>query len=81
MTSIAGARRFTFEVLGEARHAGGTPYECRHDALVGASEAVLEIERICRMGNQIGTVGQLATYPPGGQRHPRSGAVQPGPAR
>ena len=40
VTSIAGARRFAVQIDGEARHAGGTPYERRHDALLGASEVV-----------------------------------------
>ncbi len=37
VTSIASARRFTVEAVGEARHAGGTPYERRHDALLAAA--------------------------------------------
>ncbi len=49
---------------GEARHAGGTPYERRRDALLGASEAALAIERICRAEHHvIGTVGQLEAFP------------------
>lgn len=64
VSSIASARRFQFTVEGEARHAGGTPYDMRHDALLGASEAALEIERICRGEHHIiGTVGQFETFP------------------
>lgn len=60
---IAGARRMEITVTGEARHAGGTPYERRHDALVGASQAVLDIERIGKHRGVIATVGQIAVEP------------------
>lgn len=63
VTSIAGARRFRISVIGEARHAGGTPYERRKDALIGASQAVLDIERIARDQEAIATVGQLEVHP------------------
>lgn len=63
VTSIAGARRFQITIHGEARHAGGTPYARRQDALVGASQAVVEIERIGKDHNAIATVGQMAAYP------------------
>ncbi|TDN90968.1 allantoate amidohydrolase [Microbacterium sp. BK668] len=64
VSSIASARRFQLLVEGEARHAGGTPYDMRRDALLGASEAALAIERICRAEHHIvGTVGQLEAFP------------------
>ncbi|MCR2816270.1 allantoate amidohydrolase [Microbacterium jiangjiandongii] len=64
VSSIAGARRFQLLVEGEARHAGGTPYDMRRDALLGASEAALAIEAICRAEQHIiGTVGQLEVFP------------------
>jgi allantoate deiminase len=64
VSSIASARRFQLTVEGEARHAGGTPYDRRRDALLGASEAALAVERICRAEHHIiGTVGQLEAYP------------------
>ncbi|GAA1920560.1 allantoate amidohydrolase [Microbacterium aoyamense] len=64
VSSIASARRFQLIVEGEARHAGGTPYDRRRDALLGASEAALAVERICRAEHHIiGTVGQLEAYP------------------
>lgn len=65
VTSIAGARRFRLSVLGEARHAGGTPYERRRDALVGAAEAVSAIERLGRDGGGIATVGRIEVWPGG----------------
>ncbi|WP_418277466.1 allantoate amidohydrolase [Isoptericola jiangsuensis] len=64
VSSIASARRFQLVVTGEARHAGGTPYDRRRDALLGASEAALAVERICRAEHHvIGTVGRLEAYP------------------
>lgn len=65
VTSIAGARRVTLTILGEARHAGGTPYDRRRDALIGASRAVLDIEQIAREHGAIATVGRLQAYPGG----------------
>lgn len=65
VSSIAGARRMRLTVLGEARHAGGTPYSRRRDALAGASEIVLAIERAGRESGCIATVGQLAVEPGG----------------
>lgn len=64
VSSIASARRFQLTVEGESRHAGGTPYDMRRDALLGASEAALAVERICRDEHHIiGTVGQLEAFP------------------
>lgn len=65
VTTIAGARRFNLIITGEARHAGGTPYERRKDALVGASEAITLIERLARAGECIATVGQIKVAPGG----------------
>jgi allantoate deiminase len=65
VTSIAGARRFTGRVVGQARHAGGTPYPRRRDALVGASEVVLAVERLAVELQGIATVGRLQAYPGG----------------
>jgi allantoate deiminase len=63
VTTIAGARRFRLSVLGEARHAGGTPYPRRKDALVGASEAIVAIERRARASQCIATVGRIEVQP------------------
>ena len=65
VSSIAGARRMRLTVHGEARHAGGTPYPRRRDALVGASELILAIERAGRESGCITTVGQIAVQPDG----------------
>ncbi|WP_127783723.1 allantoate amidohydrolase [Rhodococcus sp. X156] len=63
VTTIAGARRFTVTVLGQARHAGGTPYPRRRDALAGASEVITTIERIARASECIATVGRVEVQP------------------
>ena len=88
VSSIAAARRFQVVVEGEARHAGGTPYDMRHDALLGASEAALAVERICRGEHHvIGTVGRLETFPgavnvvPGEARFTLDLRGESGPAR
>jgi allantoate deiminase len=65
VTSIAGARRFALTMTGRAGHAGGTPYDRRRDALVGASELVVEIERLSIERHVIGTVGKLEAFPGG----------------
>ena len=63
VTTIAGARRFRLAVVGEARHAGGTPYSRRHDALTGASEAILAVERLGRASEGVATVGRIEVTP------------------
>jgi allantoate deiminase len=63
VTAIAGARRFHLTIHGEARHAGGTPYERRRDALVGASEAIMVVERLARASSCIATVGRIEVHP------------------
>ncbi|MFV0375310.1 allantoate amidohydrolase [Microbacterium sp.] len=64
VSSIASARRFQLTVEGEARHAGGTPYDMRRDALLGASEAALAVERVCAAEHHIiGTVGRFEAFP------------------
>ena len=63
VTTIAGARRFRLSVTGEARHAGGTPYERRRDALLGASEMVVAVERLAREAGTIATVGRIEVQP------------------
>lgn len=52
-------------VEGESNQVGPTPMEGRHDALVAASEMILEVNRIpSRMGgNLVATVGRIQNYP------------------
>lgn len=65
VTLIAGARRFRLTVHGEARHAGGTPYPRRRDALVGASEAIVLVEQLARAAGGLATVGRIEVQPGG----------------
>ncbi|MDJ0335831.1 allantoate amidohydrolase [Salinibacterium sp. G-O1] len=65
VTSIAAARRLELRMVGKAGHAGGTPFERRQDALVGASELVVEVERLSRERGVVGTVGKLEVHPGG----------------
>lgn len=65
VSSIAGARRFELTVTGRAGHAGGTPYGRRRDALVGAAEVVVEIERLAKETATIATVGRIEVQPGG----------------
>jgi len=65
VSSIAGARRFELTLTGVAGHAGGVPFHLRHDALAGASEVVLAVERLARDAGCIATVGRLQAFPGG----------------
>jgi allantoate deiminase len=65
VSSIAAARRFDLEVTGRAAHAGGTPYDRRRDALVGAAEIVVAVERIAKATGTIATVGRIRAEPGG----------------
>lgn len=62
VTTIAAAERRVITFTGEARHCA-TPWELRHDALVGASEGVLAIERIARSRGSFATVGRIQVEP------------------
>ena len=65
VSSIAGARRFELTLTGVAGHAGGVPFHRRHDALAGASEIVLAVERLARDADCVATVGRLQAFPGG----------------
>jgi allantoate deiminase len=62
VTSIAAAERRLITFTGEARHCA-TPWELRHDALVGASEGILAIERLARERGSFATVGHIHVEP------------------
>jgi allantoate deiminase len=64
VTAISGASRFRIELEGMAGHAGTVPMPLRRDALAGAAECIIAIERICRgLDGVVGTVGQIAAEP------------------
>ena len=62
VTTIAAAERRMITFTGESRHCA-TPWELRHDALAGASEAILAIERIAREQGSYATVGRIQVEP------------------
>lgn len=66
VTAIVGQSRMRVVVLGEAGHAGTVPMPMRHDALAGAAEIVLAIERIAKdysADNMVATVGRIEASP------------------
>lgn len=62
VTAIAAAERRLISFTGDARHCA-TPWELRRDALQGAAEATLAIERISRDRGSPATVGHLRVEP------------------
>jgi allantoate deiminase len=62
---IAGFRHWTALVEGEARHAGTTPMELRHDALAAAAEMILAAEAAARDAGPpaVATVGWVRPAP------------------
>jgi N-carbamoyl-L-amino-acid hydrolase len=71
-----GQRWFDVEITGQDAHAGPTPMELRHDALIAASRLVLEVNRIAQTYPEYarGTVGYM-------QVKPNSRNVVPGEVR
>jgi len=66
VTAIAAPHDLRLALRGAATHAGATPMDLRHDALAGAAEAMLELERLARTspsGTTVGTVGVLRVRP------------------
>lgn len=69
VTSIVGIRRIEVVFEGEADHAGTTPLDLRHDALVAGANTVASVRRIAEQLNAEGqdyfvaTVGILAVEP------------------
>ena len=64
VTSICGIERWKVSLFGKAGHAGTTPMELRKDALAGAAEVALEVEKVCRATQgAVGIVGRIETFP------------------
>lgn len=62
--AIAGQTRARVTLSGEPGHAGTVPMELRRDALGGAAELVLKVERIARASEGlVATVGELTVSP------------------
>jgi allantoate deiminase len=65
VTAINGQSRYQIEISGMAGHAGTVPMGAlRRDALAGAAECVLAVERICSSHAElVGTVGRIEALP------------------
>ncbi len=62
---IVGIRSWDVTITGFANHAGTTPMDERHNALLAAADLILAVDRIVRAepGRQVGTVGRLLVKP------------------
>lgn len=64
VTTIAAPTRMRLTLEGQADHSGATPMSLRRDALAGAAEVVLAVERLARsVSGVVGTVGALKVEP------------------
>jgi len=65
VTGIVGIRWWDVIVEGVANHAGTTPMNQRHDALLTAAELVQAINQVItgQPGTQVGTVGRISAEP------------------
>jgi ureidoglycolate amidohydrolase len=66
VTAIAAPHDFRVTLRGAATHSGATPMRLRRDALAGAAEAMVELERLATTspsGTTVGTVGLLRVRP------------------
>jgi len=62
---IVGIKQWEVTVTGFANHAGTTPMDQRHDALLTASRFVEAVNRVVTSipGRQVGTVGRMQAFP------------------
>lgn len=64
VTAIAAANRYKATLTGMAGHAGTVPMRLRQDAMAGAAECILAVERICAARHDlVGTVGRVEALP------------------
>ena len=64
VTGIAGQSRIAVTFSGQANHAGTVPMHARRDALAGASEFVLAVEKLAReTPGLVATVGTISVSP------------------
>ncbi|MFD1781020.1 Zn-dependent hydrolase [Fredinandcohnia salidurans] len=59
VTGIAAPVRLFIKILGTASHSGTTPMNMRKDALLGASEIALELEKVAMQEQDYGTVATV----------------------
>ena len=65
VSGIAAQLRFEIRISGEAGHAGTSAMHLRRDALAGAAELMVAIERLAGMGkaDEVATVGRIEALP------------------
>ena len=59
VTGIAAPVRFIIKIIGKASHSGTTPMDMRKDALLGAAEIALALERAAKQEQNNGTVATV----------------------
>lgn len=65
--AIAGQTRLGLEFSGQARHAGTTPMNLRHDALAAAAEWITAVEQLAqRTAGLVATIGKIGVEPNAG---------------
>jgi allantoate deiminase len=65
--SIVGQSRLEIRFEGQANHAGTTPMHARHDALAGAAEWMMAVEREARaVADLVATIGRIDAKPGAG---------------
>ena len=62
VSAIAAPIRFSMHVGGTADHSGTTPMDYRHDALLGAAEIALAVEKAALAELEHGTVGTVGVF-------------------
>src|SRR5215213_4860817 len=62
---IVGIKQWAVTITGFANHAGTTPMDQRHDAMLTAARFVEMVNRVVRgiPGRQVGTVGRIQAFP------------------
>ena len=63
VSAVVGSLVYKVALVGEANHAGTTPLDLRHDALLGAAEAILAVRRIGEEYDARSTVGKMSVEP------------------
>lgn len=59
VTGIAAPARFIVKIFGKASHSGTTPMTMRKDALLGAADIALELEKAANLEQAFGTVATV----------------------
>jgi allantoate deiminase len=74
--AIVGQTRAEIKFIGQARHAGTTPMSLRHDAVAGAAEWILAVERAAtETRGAVATVGRVDVTPGAGNVIAKEGRV------